>query len=259
MDDRHNLKADIMLEVRLDETETDSQSRQAYDHIYDQVDISQSTSFYLWFYRLLNLSPEDNYLDISCGQGQLLGLARANGVSAHGMDLSLQALKIAGQRHGRRYLVAANSQCLPYADKSFSVISNVGSLEHYVDMPAAVRETARVLTDGGRCVILVPNTFSLFNNVWYAFRHGRTSIDPFQPIQRYGARYEWQALLENNGLEVKKTIKFERVFPKNRADLIGILRHPKEIARLLLTPFVPLNLAFCFVYFCEKSPAATGS
>jgi SAM-dependent methyltransferase len=257
MDYEQRPKGDIMLEVRLNETETDDRSRQVYDQIYDQIDISQPASFYRWFYKLLALNREDIFLDISCGQGHLLGLAREDGIIAHGMDLSLQALKIAGQRRGSRLLVSANSQRLPYAEDSFTVISNIGSLEHYLDMPAAVRETARVMKAGGRAVILVPNTFSLFGNVWYAFRHGRTSIDPYQPIQRYAARFEWQALLEDNGLVVTKTIKFERVLPVNRADLAQVLRHPKELVRLLLTPFVPLNLAFCFVYFCEKAALAT--
>lgn len=250
---------EIMLEIRLNNVDTDSASQEAYNSIYEITDIAQSISFYRWFYKHLALKETDTFLDISCGNGLLLNLARAQGIEAYGMDLSLEALRIAKQRHGLRSLAAANSQLLPFADESFTVISNVGSLEHYVDMPAAIRETARVLNSDGRCVILVPNTFSLLTNIWHAYRKGRTSFDPYQPIQRYGARYEWQELLEDNGLHVNNTIKFERVIPKNRTDFIDLLGRPKELIRLLLSPIVPLNLAFCFIYFCGKSTVPNNS
>jgi SAM-dependent methyltransferase len=120
-------------------------------------------------------------------------------------------------------------------------------------MQTAVREMARVLKPNGRAVVLVPNTFSLLNNIWIALRQGRTSIDPYQPIQRYGARYERQELLEDNGLVVQKTIKYDRVKPRTRNELKTLLSHPKELARLILAPFVPLNLAFCFVFICHKA------
>lgn len=246
-----------MLEVRLNNVETDSESLQAYDAVYGDSDLSQSRSFYLWMYDLLALEPNDRYLDISCGRAELVSLAEQRGVDAHGLDLSHNALKAGEAVHGHLQLATANSQNLPYRADTFDVVSNIGSLEHYVDMRAAVQEMSRVLKPEGQAVILVPNTFSLMNNIWIAFRQGRTSIDPYQPIQRYGARQEWQALLEENGLRVQHTIKYDRVRPRVWADLVTLFRHPKELARLLCSPLVPLNLAFCFVFICTKADVAT--
>ena len=246
-------KADIMLEIRLNQVRTDDESRAAYDIVYSEADISQPHSFYLWIYDLLMLRPGDAYLDVSCGRGELLRLARETQAEPFGIDLSHNALKIGQAASEYTHLTVANSQELPYADNSFDVISNIGSIEHYVDMQTAVREMARVLKPNGRAVVLVPNTFSLLNNIWIALRQGRTSIDPYQPIQRYGARYEWQELLEDNGLVVQKTIKYDRVKPRTRNELKTLLSHPKELARLILAPFVPLNLAFCFVFICHKA------
>jgi hypothetical protein len=110
------------------------------------------------------------------------------------------------------------------------------------------------LRPDGLALFLVPNTFALLTNIWYAFRRGRTVIDPYQPIQRYGARYEWQELLEANGLVVERTLKFERVLPRTWKDLIAYLRRPKQVIRLLLTPFIPLNLAFSFIFICRPRP-----
>lgn len=242
-----------MLEIRLNETETDEQSRSAYEDVYSDVGLSQPMSFYLWLLDLLQLQPGESYLDISCGRAELVGAAQSTAASIYGLDLSHNALLVGGQRTGNQKLVTANSQQLPYADASFDVISSIGSLEHYTDMALAVREKSRVLKPNGRALILVPNTFSLFNNIWVAWRQGRTAVDPYQPIQRYGARYEWQDLLEDNGLVVEKTIKYETPWPRTSADRRHYFARPRELVRLLCTPFIPLNLAFCFVYFCRRA------
>ncbi|UCG25241.1 MAG: methyltransferase domain-containing protein [Chloroflexota bacterium] len=244
--------ADVIVEVRLEETVTDKVSQDAYDSVYDQTDISQSDSFYIWLYELLDLQASDVFLDISTGKCDLLAQAQQHGIQAYGNDLSIQALLGGRADFGAQPVVVANSQQLPFANESFSVVSNIGSLEHFTDMPAAIRDKSRLLIPGGRAIILVPNTYSLLNNIWYAFRHGRTSIDPYQPIQRYAARYEWQKLIESNGLVVEKTIGYDRVRPRTWADLADYLRRPKDLIKLLLSRFIPLNLAFCFIFFCKK-------
>jgi hypothetical protein len=109
-----------------------------------------------------------------------------------------------------------------------------------------------VLQPGGRAYVLLPNTFSLTYNIWIALRQGRTHVDE-QPIQRYAARREWQQLLEDNGLSIMRVLKFERERPRTWADLYHHLRHPKALLRLLASPFVPLNLAHCFVFVCGKA------
>jgi hypothetical protein len=83
-------------------------------------------------------------------------------------------------------------------------------------------------------------------------RQGITSADPIQPIQRYGARADWVCLLESNGLMVRRTVKFERVRPRLARDWGYYARRPKELLHLLVTPFVPLNLAWCFLFTCER-------
>lgn len=244
-------QAVVSFEIRLDDEVSADESRAAYDVIYGEDDISQSASFYLWIQEILALKRGETYLDVSCGRAQLTTLAQDQGVNVHGLDLSYAALR-SGWNAGRGgHLVTGNSQHLPYKPESFDVVSNVGSLEHYLDMDAAVQQMARVLKPGGRAVVLVPNSFSLLHNIWIALRDGRTNIDQ-QPIQRYATRLEWQALLEDNGLVVDETLKYELETPRTRADWGHFLRHPKKMVRLALRPFVPLNLAFCFVYLCHK-------
>jgi ubiquinone/menaquinone biosynthesis C-methylase UbiE len=223
--------------------------RPAYEQIYSEQGILHSDSFYRWILGLMRTLPGRRFLDVACGQGRIVNLAADSGLEAYGMDLSAQAIE-AGKGHNA-HLAVANGQRLPYPDGHFHYLTNIGSLEHYVDPAQGVQEMERVLALDGLACILLPNTFSLSGNVLHAWHSGRTADDG-QPIQRYAARYEWQDLLEAGSLAVIRTHKYESEPPKSLKDVIAYLRRPKAVVRLLLTPFVPLNLANSFVYICQK-------
>ncbi len=242
-----NDKPPFFLEIRITPPEKDS--RAAYNDIYADEGLSQLPSFYIWFLDSLELGHSGRLLDVSCGSGEVVALARQRGLEAHGIDISYHA---AHRARNAGYICTGAGETLPYASESFDYLTNVGSLEHFLEPAQGVREMARVLKSDGRAFVLVPNTFSLSTNIWHALRTGETSIDD-QPIQRYAARADWHRLLEQNGLQVYKTIKYERAWPRQRADWNYYLHHPKELARLLASPFIPLNLAFCFVFFCKKA------
>jgi SAM-dependent methyltransferase len=241
-----------MIEIRKQSHPTKSWSRAEYDAIYAGPGIRQTDSFYKWLLGLMQLTPGQRLLDVSCGEGTLVQFAARMGLTAIGLDLSVVAVRVAAGETGQPRFLVGDAQQLPFADGSFDHVSNIGSLEHYLDPGQGVLEMARVLRPGGRSCVLLPNIYSLLDNVWYAFRFGRTVQDN-QPIQRYAARYEWQDLLEANGLRVERTVKYEREWPTSWADVGYYLRRPKALARLLVTPILPLNLASCFVYLCRKA------
>ena len=171
------------------------------------------------------------------------------GLRAVGVDLSFQAV-LAGSGQGVG-LGVANGEQLPFSDAAFDYVTNIGSLEHYIDPQAGMCEITRLLTPDGLACILLPNSFSLMANFLCAWHTGRTSDDG-QPIQRFAARYEWQDLLQANGLRVIRTVKYECERPRSRKDLQRYLRRPKSFIRLLLTPIIPTNLANSFVYLCVR-------
>ncbi len=243
-----------MLEIRCVEEQVGT--RRAYDSIYSGPGIRHLDSLYRWILRLLRPLPGKRLLDVACGMGVLPRMAAEMGLEAHGCDLSEQAIRL-GTRSTARLLVA-NGERMPYADGVFDYVTNIGSLEHYEDPAAGVQEMARVLAPSGWACVLLPNTFSLLGNVLFAWHTGRTADDG-QPIQRYAARYEWQDLLEANGLIVVRTAKYERELPTSLADGIWYLRHPKALAHLLLTPLLPLNLANSFVFLCRPHRRTTTS
>lgn len=244
---------DVRFEIRL-APEGDGWTRAAYNEIYQDHGIRLLGSYYRWLLRLLDPAPGRRLLDVACGEGVLPNIAREQfQLDAIGSDLSTAGLHIAGHE-GRASFVAGSGEGLPFADASFDYVTCIGSLEHFLDMEAGVREMARVLKPDGTAMILVPNTYSLTSNIYNALKHGRSSID-YQPLQRYLARAEWAMLIEANGLRVERTVKQERTAPDNLEDLAWYLRHWRELVRMLAAPLIPTNLATCFVYLCRREVA----
>ena len=243
-----------MLEFHQNQINKRERPGQVYDLLYGDVDIVQLPSFYMWAIRECNLKPHMKLLDVACGRGDLVYWGQKEEVVALGNDISSAAIRQGRQLFANLPLVVANGQALPYAENTFDIVSSMGSLEHYEDMALGVREIARVVKPEGKALILVPNIYSLLTNMLFALRNGDTSWDD-QPIQRYGARKDWERLFESNGLSVTQIKKYERVFPVTWCDWKWYLQYPKQMIRLLMQPIIPVNWAFCFLFFCQKRKA----
>jgi SAM-dependent methyltransferase len=240
-----------LLEIRLDVGSRDT--LQGYNILYEQASLSQIESFYLWLMKKLKLPDQGRLLDVACGAGEVVRLAGQRGLQAIGLDISEVVAQVAARKvNSFGQIGVSQGEYIPFARESFDFLTNIGSLEHFEDPALGVREMARVLKPGGKAFILVPNTFSLLVNVWHAMRTGETLADD-QPIQRYGARADWIRLLNTNGLKVIHTNRYERPWPYKPSDWGYYLRRPKELIRLLVALFLPLNLAFCFLFICEKN------
>ena len=240
-----------MVELRQPEITSTASERDAYNIIYEEIGVQQSDSFYLWLLELLNVRPNQTLLDISCGQGNLVRFAWERNIRAIGIDLSEVGLQIAMRQSGQTSFAAADAQLLPVASHSFDFVTNIGSIEHYLDPAMGVQEIARVLKPDGLACILLPNTYSLLGNIKHVVQTGDV-YQGFQPIERYHTLNGWRRLLTENGLRPIKTVKYEKVSPRTSADTWWYLRHPPKLLHLLLTPLIPLALANCFVYLCRR-------
>ena len=238
------------IEIRHEQSE--SAEQRAYDSIYAAQGIRQRDSFYLWFLAQVPRCGDGRLLDVSCGEGAFLVFARRAGFRAVGIDFSLAALRKLPATHDGAPVALANAQQLPFADNSFDSVTNIGSLEHYFDPAAGVREMARVLRPGGVALVLLPNAFGLFGNIMHVLRYGEV-YDDGQPLQRYASRASWARLLSANGLIPERVIGYELAAPRTVGDLLWFLRRPWKIARLLLSPFVPINLSNMLVFICHKA------
>jgi len=144
--------------------------RRLFDAIaptYDLMNLVLSAGFIrLWhqaFRRQTRLEPGGTALDVCTGTGDLaLILARQVGPRGRviGVDLSPAMLALARAKAQRKglgevlVLEQANALALPYPAGSFDVVSMGFALRNVIDIPAAVREMARVVRPGGRVLNL---------------------------------------------------------------------------------------------------------
>ena len=121
----------------------------------------------------LRLEPGERVLDIGSGPGFLaVEIATAVGPDGlvHGVDVSESMLAIA--QHRRAVPPAApiefqraDAHALPFADSSFDAVVSTQVYEYVDDLPAALAEAHRVLSPGGRLLVLDTDWDSI---VWYS-------------------------------------------------------------------------------------------
>jgi len=113
-------------------------------------------------------------LDVGCGDGTLtLAFARAGAAPVAGCDIDPRmishAVVRAAQQHQAVHYAVADALRLPFADRSFDLVTVVAVLAFVADAEGAVREIARVLKPGGHLVIGELGKWSL----WAARRRVR--------------------------------------------------------------------------------------
>jgi ubiquinone/menaquinone biosynthesis C-methylase UbiE len=225
----------------------------AYDNRYRVAgDLRESDVFYRW--ALSRLKPRRNgqLLDVACGEGHLVKWAQQAGVRGAGIDLSGVAVRQALQVAPDSLVSLADGERLPFPDASFDYITNMGSLEHFVDPLRGIREMARVLRDDGRAAVYLPNSHYLVDIIWHVWRTGY-SVSHRQLIERFATAHEWRDLLEEGGLKVRDIHAYNYRLPRSGADWEWYRRHPRKWLNLLVAPLIPFHLSYSFLFIASKS------
>jgi SAM-dependent methyltransferase len=217
-------------------------------HYQQQGMLRELDAFYRWILKKMQARPQTTLLDVASGEGHLLKIARQQGITPVGVDFSRMAVQTAAMHTCQ--LTIGDGEVLPFADQSFDYVTNIGSLEHFFDPVAGLREMRRVLRRDGRAAIYLPNSFYLVDIIWHVWRTGY-SVSHKQLIERFAAKNEWKDFIEAEGFRVRETYKYNLAFPKKWADLVWYFRHPRKILYLMVAPFIPMNLSYSFLYIVE--------
>lgn len=97
--------------------------------------------------------PGKTLLDIGCGSGGALVVARDLGAEVAGLDASANLVAIARERlPGARIDVGEE---LPFDDRTFDIVTGINSFQFVGDIVHALAEARRVLRKGGTFLMLV--------------------------------------------------------------------------------------------------------
>ena len=95
------------------------------------------------------VSPRDRLLDVGCGTGNVLRLARPHFGECRGVDLSGNLLGELAKRESDFRLIAGEADQLPFGNDRFDLLTMYGVLHHLVDHESVFRTAHRVLKPGG--------------------------------------------------------------------------------------------------------------
>jgi SAM-dependent methyltransferase len=107
-----------------------------------------------WIYRdaffALVPAPGAATLEVGCGEGRVTRDLVARGHRVTGLDASPTLVQAAAEADPDSRYAEGAAEALPFDEHAFDLVVAYNTLMDVVDMPAAVREAARVLVPGGR-------------------------------------------------------------------------------------------------------------
>jgi ubiquinone/menaquinone biosynthesis C-methylase UbiE len=144
-------------------------------------------------------------LDVGCGTGRWIEMARERGALVAGVDLTPRILEAAGRKprsSGR--VVLGDAAQLPFVSAGFDVVVCSFVLGYLDHRDASIREMARVVRPGGRIIMSDLHPEALQRGWTSSFRHTQSVYE----IERHRYSLEQiRAAACSQGLQEKKLIE----------------------------------------------------
>jgi len=119
---------------------------------------------YVAVHHRLGVDAGDRLLDVACGSGLAVELARLRGASCSGIDASARLVAVARDRNPQCEIRVGDMHALPWDQASFDVVTSFRGI--WGTTPSAVAETYRVLRPGGRVGITVWGHLKVSPGAW---------------------------------------------------------------------------------------------
>ena len=103
---------------------------------------------------LAGLRAGESLLDIGCGAGGALALARRRGADVAGIDASANLVAIARRRLPVARIEIGDMEALPFAAASFDIVTGFNSFQFAANAVVSLAQAARVCRKGGTVFVL---------------------------------------------------------------------------------------------------------
>lgn len=140
--------------------------------------------------KVLELKPEDDLLEVACGNGYFLKRYASHVDTVAGLDLSELAVKLATKQNkdrvtaGSAEFLCGEASQLPWEDNKFSAATCMGTFPWLFKPLDTLKEIYRVLRPAGRAVISIE---------W----HTEDGLDRLKEIERFGHQTWSEAEVRN--------------------------------------------------------------
>lgn len=208
-------------------------------------------------------------LDIGCGGGHLSFALAPHVARMVALDPSPSMLAAVAKTAAERGLSQietrqGNAESLPFADRSFLLVSTRYSAHHWTRLEPAVREIGRVLAPGGHALVI--DTLGHEDPLVDTFMQSIELLrDPSHVRNR--SRAEWRSLLQGAGLlelecaEWPTRLEFASWVERMRtpADRVAVIRSlqdgaPREVREALtIEPDGSFTIRTCLFWFRKSA------
>lgn len=143
-------------------------------------------------------------LDIGCGMGVFLDLARREGFETIGVDTSDYAIRYA-KKHFSLNVICTDILDIDLPEKSFDVVTMIDSIEHIYQPAPTLRKIRNLLKDGGPLIIATPNEEGLINKLSYAIYRLSMGRTRFLVRSNHGPSHQFYFSLKSLDYLLQKT------------------------------------------------------
>lgn len=161
----------------------------------------------------LDVGAGDRLLDVACGAGLAIELARIRGAACSGIDASPRLVAIARDRNPGSDVRVGDMEALPWDRESFEVVTSYRGI--WGTTPTAVQEAHRVLVPGGRIAITVWGNVGKSPGAWMMapFRWATDEkVEHQADMVSLGRPGVGEAFLDRCGFDVSERFEIPFVF-----------------------------------------------
>ncbi|MDD5255383.1 MAG: class I SAM-dependent methyltransferase [Candidatus Omnitrophica bacterium] len=185
--------------------------RRLYADSKDPLYVLQATQRCVTYRRVLSLlrrrlPPKASLLDAGCSYGLLLSLARRQGLSVAGVELSRDAARYCTEASGLK-VFCGDIRDADFPEGSFDAVTALEVIEHMPDPQAALEKLKGLLKPAGILCLATPDTGSLSAKAlglrWWSYRKVPTA---------YFSRKSMAAFLSRNGFSILEARTYRKTF-----------------------------------------------